>query len=483
MKQEGFEFKYVFNSDEEKEEYNTRYTDLYNQYQQLLYTEGYRIYTSIDLEKQELLQNAVDKTLEGFKDKNSEGIYELQGAATSIDNETGLVVAIVGGRYQKTDGYTLNRAYQSFRQPGSSIKPLIVYTPSFERNYTPDSIVVDEKIKDGPSNSGGSYQGKITVRRAVEKSINTIAWKLFSELTPSVGLEYLYDMNFSKISKDDYGLASALGGLTNGVNTVEMASGYATLENDGIYREPTCIVKILDSDGNEIVRNTSDEKKIYDVNAARMMTSVLQGVVTEGTARGLKIPNMPTAAKTGTTNQSKDGWFVGYTPYYTTSVWVGYDMPKTLDNLFGGTYPGQIWFQFMKEIHEGLQAKAFPEYEGINKDTIEETAAPEETNGLEEEIEDIEEKTPDVDQADDLIEDEITPETEEPEDDSYDDGSDDEDYGDEEVVETTNPPVVAPTEDSDSEDSITPSPSEGQEVEDTATPDTSNGQTIDGVNP
>ena len=154
----------------------------YNRYQKSLYTEGYRIYTSIDLKKQKELQEAVDDKLKAYTDKNKEGIFTLQGAAVSIENTTGRVVAIVGGRYQESAGYTLNRGYQSYRQPGSSIKPLIVYTPSFENGHYPDDIVDDKKFKGGPSNSDGNYLGKIPIRKAVEKSKNTIAWKLFERL-------------------------------------------------------------------------------------------------------------------------------------------------------------------------------------------------------------------------------------------------------------------------------------------------------------
>ncbi len=378
MKNQGFNFRYTFNSDEEKERYQERYDDVYSMCQQSLYSAGYRIYTSIDTKKQKQLQKSVDEVLADFTSKNKDGIYELQGAATCIDNNNGRVVAIVGGRGQNTVGYTLNRAYQSFRQPGSSIKPLIVYTPSFERNYTPDSIVVDEKTKDGPKNSNGAYAGKITVRTAVEQSKNSIAWKLFAELTPEVGLQYLLNMNFAKISKNDYYPSASLGGLTNGVSSVEMASAFATLENEGVFREPTCIVSILDSKGNEVVSDIQDTKVIYDANAARTMTDVMKGVFTRGTARGLSLTNMACAGKTGTTDDKKDGWFVGYTPYYTTSVWVGYDIPKQLDSLAGATYPGNIWKTYMQQIHEGLENIGFVSYTKTADTTVKEEAADEE---------------------------------------------------------------------------------------------------------
>lgn len=363
MEKRGFNFRYVFTDEEEQAEYQEAYDEMYTICQQSLYSAGYRIYTSIDMDIQSQLQDSVDEALKDFKEKNSEGIYTLQGAATTIDNKTGRVVAIVGGRTQKTTGYTLNRAYQSYRQPGSSIKPLIVYTPAFERGYTPDTIVDDAPFKDGPKNANNKYAGKITVRSAVESSKNTIAWKIYQELSPAVGLQYLLNMNFARIDDNDYYPATSLGGFTNGVSTVEMASAFATLENDGVYREPNCIVKIMDSNGLTIVEKETASWIVYEKNAARMMTDVLQGVFTRGTGRGLGLSNMAAAGKTGTTDDKKDGWFVGYTPYYTTSVWVGYDIPKTLNSLSGASYPGKIWHNFMEELHEGLKYKKFAQYE------------------------------------------------------------------------------------------------------------------------
>lgn len=372
MEQQGFEFKTEFASEEEKETYETNYQIAYEDVQKSLYTKGYRIYTSIDLSMQQQLQSAVDTNLAEFTEQNEEGIYTLQGAAVCIDNHTGYVKAIVGGRNQNLPGYTLNRAYQSFRQPGSAIKPLIVYTPALEGQYTPDSIVMDEKIEGGPSNAGDYYEGEITLRYAVEKSKNTVAWNLLSELTPEVGLSYLQEMNFSKLDAQDERLTSALGGFTNGVSAVEMTAAYAALENDGKYREPTCIVKITDADGEVIYENQMEEKQVYKTNAARMMTDMMVSVMQEpeGTGNGLALSNMPCAGKTGTTNDNKDGWFAGYTSYYTTCVWVGYDMPKELPGLSGASYPGSIWKTFMEQIHQGLTPVNFNPYIDENKQTL-----------------------------------------------------------------------------------------------------------------
>ena len=204
------------------------------------------------------------------------------------------------------------------------------------------------------------------MRRAIEKSKNVVAWKIFKEITPKVGLSYPLKMHFANIVDNDYYLSASLGGLTNGVTTVEMASAYATIANDGVYREPTCIKKITDSEGNVILKNNGTKRKgtkVYEKNAARSMTDILTGVLTSGTAAGHELNNMSCAGKTGTTNDKKDGWFCGFTPYYTTTVWVGYDSPRTLEDLYGSTYPLTIWENFMNEIHIGLENKDFVESE------------------------------------------------------------------------------------------------------------------------
>ena len=360
MELEGFEFQTVFSDDEEKTAYDREYQSLYDTCNKKLFTGGYRIYTSLDLDAQSQLQTSVDEVLAGFGEKSDEGIYELQGAAVCIDNTTGMVRAIIGGRSQDdVEGYTLNRAFQSFRQPGSAIKPLIVYTPALERGYTPDTTVVDEPIADGPVNGDGTYSGAMSLRQAVARSKNTIAWKIFEELTPEVGISYLEAMGFSNLDANDKRLPASIGGFTNGVSPLEMAKGYATIKNDGGYRNPTCIMKITDADGEVIYQADQTASVIYKENACRQMTDMLQTVITSGTGRGYSLGMMPCAGKTGTTNDNKDGWFVGYTPYYTTSVWVGYDIPKEVPGLGGGTYPGKIWHSFMSWLHDGLEPVDF----------------------------------------------------------------------------------------------------------------------------
>ncbi|MCR5468102.1 MAG: transglycosylase domain-containing protein, partial [Lachnospiraceae bacterium] len=332
MEADGFVFKNSFDSEDEENAYDESYREKYNECNERLFKDGLRIYTSMDMTLQNKLQGAVDTRLASFTVTADNGVYELQGAAVCIDNNNGKVCAIVGGRSQDTDEYTLNRGYQSFRQPGSTIKPLIVYTPEFERGYTPESIVIDEKEEDGPENANKSYSGEITLREAVAYSKNTVAYTLFKDITPKVGLNYLYEMEFTKISKDDIRPITALGGMTRGASPVEMASAYCALENDGVFRSPTCIVKIEDAKGNTIVSEAdlSKEKQVYKIKAARMMSETLKDVMEYGTGKDVNLEGITCAGKTGTTNDNKDGWFVGYTGYYTTAVWVGYDMPREL---------------------------------------------------------------------------------------------------------------------------------------------------------
>lgn len=390
MEASGFKFKYKFDTLEEQQEYNKNYRQVYDEYYATLYTGGYQIYTSIDQKKQKLLQQTVDETLSVDEEKNAEtGIYNLQGASTCIDNFTGRVVAIVGGRTQEElQGYSLNRAYQSARQPGSTIKPLIVYTPQLERGYTPSTRVDDTDFEKSnmPENSGGTYSGMISLAQAVAASKNVVAYRLFGQLTPEVGAEYLLNMNFNYLTIEDrHNMAACLGGLTYGATTVEMASGYATIENDGEFRKPTCIVKITDAQGNVIVDDKIKSREVYELNASRMMISMLKGVFTGGTASGLGISGMSCAGKTGTTDNNTDGWFCAFTPYYTTSVWVGYDTPQATRGLWGSTYPGRIWHDFMEPIHEDLKDLGFPDYEWVRstkdwKDTRSSSEETEEKN-------------------------------------------------------------------------------------------------------
>lgn len=361
MRADGFKFQYDFAQVTDREDYEELYDATFAEYREKLFLSGYQIYTSIDPSQQNALQNAIDVKLEEYNTKNTNGSYALQCAATCIDNETGLVTAIVGGRSQEDVSYDYNRAYLSSRPPGSAIKPLVVYTPLLERGYTANSTVEDKKYPEGPKNANNSYAGSISLRTAVEKSINTVAWSKFNELGAETAMQYLLEMEFTDIMPQDYTGSSALGGFTRGASTLEMSGAYAALANGGVYRSPSCIVRVEDSYGNVVYEHQSEEKQVYEKSAADAMTDILKGVMTNGTAKGQGLSNMPSAGKTGTTNENKDGWFAGYTPYYTTSIWVGYDSPRWLKGLTGSAYPAEIWHNFMEEIHAGLPVKNFGE--------------------------------------------------------------------------------------------------------------------------
>lgn len=360
MKSAGFSFRDNFDTQEEQDEYESLYDTYYTRCQQMLLSGGYTIYTSFDMELQEKLQRAVDENLSQYTELSDEGVYKMQGAATCIDNVTGNVVAIVGSRSQDLTGYTLNRAYQSYRQSGSAIKPLSVYLPYLQLGNTADTIVTDEPIEGGPVNSDGAYWGDMTVRDAVKYSKNTVAWKIYQEITPRVGIGYLLKMDFKKVWYDKDYNAGALGGFTYGVTTEEMAGGYVAIANDGVYRKATCIQRIDGADGETVVDESSRGLRVYDVNASRMMTSILESVVEpDGTGAAGAVDNAVIAGKTGTTNSNRDMWFCGYSAYYTTAVWIGYDYPQ---EIHGYNSASAIFKQFMTEVHEDLPVQEITGY-------------------------------------------------------------------------------------------------------------------------
>ncbi|MDO5403585.1 MAG: penicillin-binding transpeptidase domain-containing protein, partial [Eubacteriales bacterium] len=329
------------------------------------------------MELQEKLQAAIDNNLSGNTSMSKEGVYEFQSAAVCVDNSSGNVAAIVGSRSQDLKGYTLNRAYQSYRQPGSSIKPLIVYTPYLQKEKTPDSVVEDFPIENGPKNADGTYAGTITLREAVKWSKNTVAWNIYQEITPRAGATFLLNMGFHKVWMDKEYNAVALGGFTYGVSTEEMAGAYAVLANDGVYKRTTCIRKIINSSGKTVVdEDNRSSVRIFDINSCRMMTDMLKTVIESGTGTNAQVENAIVAGKTGTTNDDKDAWFCGYSKYYTTAVWVGYDMPRTI--AAGGKYTAAIWSDFMSSVHEKLEKVEFPPY---SKEKSEETVKKTEAAG------------------------------------------------------------------------------------------------------
>lgn len=358
MKLDGFTFQYVFEDKDDYTAYTSRYQVLYNEKNDEIRAGGFKIFTSLDSRLQETLQAQIDAGLSSYTELQENGKYALQGAGVVVDNQTNYVTAIVGGRGTEDQ---FNRAYLSARQPGSTIKPLIDYAPAFDTGeYYPSRMVDDHKWEDGPSNSGGTYRGNVTVREALNRSLNTVAWQILTDIGVNFGLDYLGEMQFQKITYVDNDVPSlSIGGFTNGLRVVDMAKGYSTLANNGVYNDRTCILRINHEQKGDLTKAMkAHAKQVYQEDSAFMVTDILKGTLNEpfGTGHGLGLSaGMPAAGKTGTTNSSKDTWFCGYTRYYTTAIWVGYDIPRAMPGIYGSTYAGKIWQNVMNQIHEGLE--------------------------------------------------------------------------------------------------------------------------------
>ncbi|MDO5798757.1 MAG: PBP1A family penicillin-binding protein [Eubacteriales bacterium] len=299
-----------------------------------------------------------------------------QSSMSVIDQHTGYVKALIGGRGEKTGSLTLNRATDTTRQPGSTFKILSTYAPALnEMGMTLATTFEDEPYNypDGSpvNNASRSYNGTTTIRRAIQNSINVVAVKCLEEVTPQLGLQYLDNFGFTTLAhgteadKDangtvwtDANLPLALGGLTNGVTNVELCAAYASIANSGNYIEPLYYTKILDHNGNVLIEKTSAGRSVIKESTAWLLTSAMEDVVTQGTGTACQLDNMTVAGKTGTTDAYNDLWFVGYTPYYTCAVWSGFDnnekLPEDAKN-----FHKNLWKKVMTRIHEGLPDKDF----------------------------------------------------------------------------------------------------------------------------
>lgn len=364
MKEEGFDFEYTYQTEQEYEEYKKDYDEKYNNTVEAVRSGGYKIYTSLNQDIQKKLQQSIDSNLSEFQERNeNDEMYALQSAGVCVDNNSNMVVAIVGGR--NNEGY-YNRGYQAKRQSGSAIKPLLDYAPAINEGIVScGTVVKDEEISiDGysPLNANRKYIGDVSVRSALFNSINTIAVKLYTETGKETALSYLADMHFHSMSYADMIAPSiAIGGFTNGVAVDEMAKGYSTLANGGKYSENTCIYKIIDSN-NEIIYQSDDATtEVFNEDTAFMMTDMMQQTFKENGGAGNKYQTDKQiyVGKTGTTNDTKDVWFCGYSAYYTTAIWIGYDTPREMENMQSATYPTKIWIDFMQDLHKNLAPKEF----------------------------------------------------------------------------------------------------------------------------
>lgn len=344
----------------------------------LLYNGGLKIYTTMDPKIQEMAEEYYLNP-DNFPTLNTEAL--LQSAIIITDPTTGHLKAIVGGRGKKEDARVLNRATQSKRQPGSTIKPIAVYGPAIEENVVNLSTNIDNSpITIGtwkPHNANGKFSGPVSIQSAVTWSYNMPAIRTLQALTIDTSFEYLHDKMHIKSIVDteikngkeytDKNLSSlALGGLTNGVTPLEMSTAYSCIANGGTYIEPLSYTKIYDKAGNILIDKTNPKKNVvFSEETAFLTRELLKGVVQSGTAAGSVIPGMDTCGKTGTTDENKDKWFIGFTPYYCTTVWVGYDSPRVISTSSNPAV--KIWKDIMTELHRDLSPKSFETPSGIIK--------------------------------------------------------------------------------------------------------------------
>lgn len=335
---------------------------------------GYKIYTTENKAIQTRLEEEYAKTKyidKGHK-KKADGTLlnddHTQSSMTIIDQSTGYVVGCIGVLGEKT-AYGLNRAISEPHQPGSSIKPLATIAPSLQEGVITAATVVDDTPKSwgsySPHNAYSGYKGLLNIRKMIELSSNVPEVKLMQRLTPAKSVEYLKKFGLNRVdTKEDAGLATALGGLTIGTTTLEMASAYATIANGGEYIEPTFYIKVEDVNKKIILEARQERRRVLSEQNAYIVQSILQEPL-NGTASKARISGVEVRAKTGSTDDYSDRWLCGFTPYYTAATWFGYKNPEPVTLSGKANLSMTIWQAVMKDIHSGLSGKSFEKPSGL----------------------------------------------------------------------------------------------------------------------
>ncbi|MDD7178818.1 MAG: PBP1A family penicillin-binding protein [Lachnospiraceae bacterium] len=297
-----------------------------------------------------------------------------QAALTIIDQATGEVKAIVGGRGDKVANRTLNRATDSTRQPGSTFKVLAAYAPALDGAGMTLATVEDDapyEYANGTSlkNYDNRYRGFTDFRTAITYSINVVTVKCLTDIGVDNGYSYLQDFGFTTLKDSDHVQSLALGGLTNGVTNLELTAAYAAIANQGTYTKPRFYTKILDHDGNVLIDNTPQTKSVLKDTTAWLLTDAMKDVITTGTGKLCNFSGMTLAGKSGTTTKNRDALFAGYSPYYTCVVWGGYD-DNTPQASGTTSYPKLIWKAVMQRLHEGLEDRDFEKPSDIVECTV-----------------------------------------------------------------------------------------------------------------
>lgn len=311
---------------------------------------------------------------------NSEYIFitaQPQVAMTIMDQSTGEVQAIVGGRGDKAGNRTWNRATKTTRQPGSTFKIIACYAPALDAGgMTLASVEDDAPLTVGSktyNNYDHTYKGFTNLRTAITRSMNIVTVKTLQEIGVDLGYQYAEDFGFTTLDENDKNLGISLGGLTKGVTNVELTSAYAAIANQGEYIAPSFYTQVLDHDGNVILDNTKTKERhrVIKEETAWLLTDAMKDVMTAGTGTRAYFGNgMAQAGKSGTTTSNRDALFAGYTPYYTCVVWGGYDDNSKQMGGAGTSYPKNLWRSVMKRVHENLESKDFEKPKGITQATV-----------------------------------------------------------------------------------------------------------------
>ena len=326
-----------------------------------LYNSGYRIYTTMDPDIQEIAESVYEDR--SNLDVTSRSGQKLQSGITIIEPSTGNIVAMVGKVGEKTENLGWNYA-TGRRQVGSSVKPLTVYAPALDAGTITNASTFDNypvRLLNGnpwPKNSPQGYTGWTTLATGVARSINTVAVQVLSKLGEANSYAFATEKLNLNLVPDDMNVAAlGLGGLTNGLNTVEMTAAYATFANDGIYNEPRTYVRVTDVEGNVILENEGESHVAMKDTTAYFMNELLKGVIASGTGGSARFSGMTIAGKTGTTSENYDRYFVGYTPYYAAAVWTGYDQNERIS--YSGNPAITMWKKVMQQVHADLPNKGF----------------------------------------------------------------------------------------------------------------------------
>ena len=330
----------------------------------LVYNGGYQIYCCLDPNIQAVVDEIYTNPDKIPNTWNS--AQQLQSAIVIVESTTGKIVALSGGVGEKNANFNLNRVY-SQRPPGSSIKPIASYGPAVElRGMTPNTLVNDSPdihlngTSWYPHNDSYQNLGVITIQQALTNSLNTVAAQIVDVLGPETCYSFLRDrLGVTSLVPDDASYAPmALGQLTNGITTREMAQAYASFANDGIFTYARSYTLVKDSNGNTVLDNQPRTQVAFSPNSAHVMAYMLSYAAHYGTGSEAWLGNMPLAGKTGTSGNNCDRWFVGATPYYTAAIWTGYDTPERI--YVNGNPAAQIFKKIMQPIHENLPWRDFP---------------------------------------------------------------------------------------------------------------------------